>query len=217
MGWLRTPVLRNGIIAGLVATTTMNASYWAERRIRRNVEGPLDYDDSNVPALVAAKILRQSDLSDEASFRLGLLVHWGYGSLFGLGAVPLVRRFGPVRGTAVYWSGMMVMACAMFPILGDTPPPWRWRNDVIVTSAVQHVVYAATATAVLQALSRRQQDADRAAVADATLAGNEDRGAGAGVTAVANGATGSRGAVGAVGASGAAGAAGAAEAGEGAA
>src|ERR1700761_8747230 len=165
MGWLRTPGLRNGILAGVVATTTMNASYWAERRIRRNVEGPLDYDDSNVPALVAAKILRQSDLSDKASFRLGLLVHWGYGSLFGLGAVPLVRRFGPVGGTAVYWSGMMVMACAMFPVLGDTPPPWRWRNDVIVTSAGQHLVYAATTTAVLRALTRRQ--------AEVTLAGDE--------------------------------------------
>jgi uncharacterized membrane protein YagU involved in acid resistance len=157
MGWLRTPVLRNGIIAGLVATTTMNASYWAERRIRRNVEGPLDFDDSNVPALVAAKILRQSDLSDDASRWLGFAVHWGYGSLFGLGAVPLIRRFGPVGGTAVYWSGMMVMACAMFPVLGGTPPPWRWRNDVIVTSAAQHVVYAATATAVLSALARRDR------------------------------------------------------------
>jgi hypothetical protein len=159
MGWLRTPVLRNGIIAGLVATTTMNASYWAERRIRRNVDGPLDYDDSNVPALVAAKLLRpvvrNTELSDDGSRWLGLAVHWGYGSLFGLGAVPLVRRFGPVGGTAAYWSGMMAMACAMFPILGDTPPPWRWRNDVIVTSAVQHVVYAATATTVLTWLTRR--------------------------------------------------------------
>ncbi len=85
-------MLRNGIIAGLVATTTMNASYWAERRIRRNVEGPLDYDDSNVPALVAAKMLRpvvrNTELSDDASRWLGFAVHWGYGSLFGLGASP---------------------------------------------------------------------------------------------------------------------------------
>ena len=158
MGWLRTPVLRNGIIAGLVATTTMNASYWAERRIRRNVEGPLDFDDSNVPALVAAKILRQSDLSDDASRWLGFAVHWGYGSLFGLGAVPLIRRFGPVGGTAVYWSGMMVMACAMFPVLGDTPPPWRWRNDVIVTSMFQHLIYATSAAATLHWLTRPRPD-----------------------------------------------------------
>ena len=57
----------------------------------------------------------------------------------------------------MYWCGMMVMACAMFPILGDTPPPWRWRNDVIVTSAVQHLVYAATTTAILSALARRDR------------------------------------------------------------
>jgi hypothetical protein len=164
MGRLSRTLVRDGVVAGLVATTTMNASYWAERRIRRNVEGPLDYDDSNVPALVAAKLLRpvvrNTELSDDGPRWLGLAVHWGYGSLFGLGAVPLVRRFGPLGGAAVYWSGMMVMACVMFPVLGDTPPPWRWRNDVIVTSAAQHVVYAATATATLSWLTRRDRRAE---------------------------------------------------------
>jgi hypothetical protein len=168
MGWrnrISGTLLRDGLVAGLAATTAMNLGYWLERRVRRNVDGPLDYDDSNVPALVAAKILRRSDLSDKASFRLGLAVHWGYGSLFGLAAVPLNRKFGPVGATAIYWGGMMTMACGMFPLLGDTPPPWRWRNDVIVTSAGQHLVYAATTTAVLRALTRRQSGV--------TLAGDE--------------------------------------------
>jgi uncharacterized membrane protein YagU involved in acid resistance len=173
MGWRYTTLLRDGVLAGLVSTTAMNFGYWAERRIRRNVEGPLDYDDSNVPALVAAKILRQSDLSDAASFRLGLAVHWGYGSLFGLAAVPLNLRFKPATATAIYWGGMMAMACVMFPALGDTPPPWRWRNDVIVTSAFQHLVYAGTTTAVLRALARRQQDQGGAPGQDVVLAGDE--------------------------------------------
>jgi hypothetical protein len=175
MGWRYRTLLRDGLLAGLAATTAMNLGYWAERRIRRNVEGPLDYDDTNVPALIAAKFLRQSDLGDDASFRLGLVVHWGYGSLFGLGAVPLNRRFGPAGATAVYWGGMMAMACVMFPVLGDTPPPWRWRNDVIVTSAFQHLVYAGTATALLRGLTRAQRDSGRAASDDVTLAGDEDR------------------------------------------
>jgi len=187
MGWrnrISGTLLRDGLLAGLTATTAMNLGYWIERRVRRNVDGPLDYDDSNVPALVAAKILRRSDLSDDASFRLGLAVHWGYGSLFGLAAVPLNRKFGPVTATAIYWGGMMTMACGMFPLLGDTPPPWRWRNDVIVTSAGQHLVYAATTTAVLRALTRRQSGV--------TLAGDE-----AEVTPEVVGATGVNGAGGA--------------------
>jgi hypothetical protein len=163
MGWRYGTLLRDGLLAGLAATTAMNLGYWAERRVRRNVDGPLDYDDSNVPALVAAKVLRQSDLSDDASFRLGLAVHWGYGSLFGLSAIPLSRRLGSVPATAIYWGGMMAFACVMFPVLGGTPPPWRWRNDVIMTSAFQHLVYAATTTAVLRALTRGQRDAGRVA------------------------------------------------------
>jgi hypothetical protein len=196
MGWrygISGTLLRDGVLAGLVSTTAMNFGYWAEGRIRRNVDGPLDYDDSNVPALVAAKILRQSDLSDEASFRLGLAVHWGYGSLFGLAALPLNRRFGPATATAVYWGGMMVMACVMFPVLGDTPPPWRWRNDVIVTSAFQHLVYAGTTTAVLRALAQRQRDPGREHVALAGDQASVDKGPK--VAAVAGGALGTPGAM----------------------
>jgi hypothetical protein len=172
--WISGPLLRDGMLAGLASTTAMNVGYWAERHIRRNVDGPLDYDDSNVPALVAAKILRQSNLSDEASFRLGLAVHWGYGSLFGVAAVPLNRRFRPATATALYWGGMMLFAGAMFPALGGTPPPWRWRNDVIVTSAFQHLVYAGTTTAVLRALAQRQRNAGQVAQHDVTLAGDEE-------------------------------------------
>src|SRR6201992_899744 len=187
MGWrnrISGTLLRDGLVAGRAATTAMSLGYWIERRVRRNVDGALDYDDSKVPALGAGKNPRRSDLSDDASFRLGLAVHWGYGSLFGLAAVPLNRKFGPVGATAIYWGGMMTMACGMVPLLGDTPPPWRWRNDVIVTSAGQHLVYAATTTAVLRALTRRQSGV--------TLAGDE-----AEVTPEVVGATGVNGAGGA--------------------
>lgn len=153
-------LLRHGLTAGLVATTAMNLGYAAERQLRRNVEGPLDYDDSNVPVLVAARLLRRSELSPAASRALGFAVHWGYGSLVGLAAVPLARRFRPVTATAGYWAGIMVMACALFPLLGDTPPPWRWRNDVIVTSAVQHLVYAASVTGTLCWLTRKDTGRD---------------------------------------------------------
>jgi hypothetical protein len=51
----------------------------------------------------------------------------------------------------------------MFPVLGDTPPPWRWRNDVIVTSVFQHLVYATSAATTLHWLAQRAEaDEDKA-------------------------------------------------------
>ena len=36
---------------------------------------------------------------------------------------------------------------SLFPLLGHTPPPWRWPKDVIATSVATHVAYV-TAVAV---------------------------------------------------------------------
>ena len=68
--------------------------------------------------------------------------------------MPPRRRCRPVAATTGYWAGLMVMACVLFPALGDTPPSWRWRGDVIATSAAQHLVYAGSATATLGMLAR---------------------------------------------------------------
>ena len=38
------------VIAGAAGTTTMTLAYAAERRLRSRRSGPLDYDDSLVPA-----------------------------------------------------------------------------------------------------------------------------------------------------------------------
>ena len=146
----------DGVLAGLVATTMMTLSYAAERKLRRNAGGPLDYDDSNVPALAAARVLRWSDPGPTASRRLGYLVHWGYGSAVGAAAVPLCRMLRPAGATAAYWAAITAMAGALFPTLGGTPPPWRWRADVIATSAAQHLVYAAAAVGTLRWTARRR-------------------------------------------------------------
>ena len=80
------------MLAGLVATTAMNPVTGPNGGSAGTSRDRSDYDDSNVPALVAAKLLRpvvrNTELSDDASLWLGFAVHWGYGSLFGLGAVP---------------------------------------------------------------------------------------------------------------------------------
>ena len=37
----------------------------------------------------------------------------------------------------------MSATLTLFPLLGRTPPPWRWQPDVLATSFGTHVAYVA--------------------------------------------------------------------------
>ena len=37
----------------------------------------------------------------------------------------------------------MTATFTLFPVLGRTPPPWRWPADVLATSIGTHVAYVA--------------------------------------------------------------------------
>ncbi len=37
----------------------------------------------------------------------------------------------------------MTATFSLFPLLGRTPPPWKWTWDVLATSLGTHVVYVA--------------------------------------------------------------------------
>jgi hypothetical protein len=149
------PVAR-GVVAGFAGTAAMTASYGLERRLRDGTGqgGPLDYDDSTVPTHAAMVVLRIQHLDEANQKRLGFLVHWGYGSLMGVPRVLLGRREAPAAATAWYWAGLMVMTGALFPLLGGTPPPWKWKGDVAATSLVQHAVYATVTGLVVDATAR---------------------------------------------------------------
>jgi hypothetical protein len=43
------------VLAGTAGTATMTLAYAAERRLRPNVHGPLDYDDSLVPGKIVGE------------------------------------------------------------------------------------------------------------------------------------------------------------------
>ncbi len=140
-----------GGLAGLAGTAAMTASYGVERRLRHSHGGPLDYDDSTTPAHAAMVVLRIQTLDERRQRQLGDLVHWGYGSAMGVPRELLGRHLSPGRATLAYWAGLMVMTGALFPLLGGTPPPWRWKRGVIVTSVLQHAVYAAAVGAAVDA------------------------------------------------------------------
>lgn len=144
-------VAAQGLLAGVLGTAAMTTSYGLERRLRSTHGGPLDYDDSTVPSHAAMVVLRIHTLDARRQHQLGALVHWGYGSAMGIARAALGRRLAPRNATTAYWVGLMAMTGVLFPLLGDTPPPWRWRPDVVGTSLVQHAVYAAAVGAVVDA------------------------------------------------------------------
>lgn len=133
----------------------MSATLLAEKRIRRGNTRPVDYDTSRHVVEAASTVLHWKPATEGQRRALFLLVHWGYGSATGM-ALPLLRRATGNRwpATAVFYLGCQSMAMILFPLAGGTPPPWRWRIDMIASSLAQHAIYATTVGAVDSRLNR---------------------------------------------------------------
>jgi len=155
----RLPWPIRSVIAGAAGTAAMTLAYGAERRLRPGVEGSLDYDDSLVPGEIVANVVHLPALTGHAATTgeerdLGLLLRWGYGSAFGLWHGALRRRIGEPWASVAFGATLMSATLSLFPLLGRTPPPWRWRGDQLLTSFGTHAVYVATVAVVDAALSR---------------------------------------------------------------
>jgi hypothetical protein len=132
----------------------MTLAYALEHRLRPVVRGPLDYDDSLVPGEIVANILDLRQVTPGEERELGLALRWGYGSAFGLGHGVLRRRM-PERWASVAFGGTLIAATmTLFPVLGHTPPPWRWPPSVLATCLCTHVAYVAAVAVVDAALGR---------------------------------------------------------------
>ena len=79
---------------------------------------------------------------------LGVALRWSYGSAFGLMHGLLHRSLGEPWASAVFGGVLMTATATLFPLLGRTPPPWRWPADVVATSVGTHAAYV-TAVAVV--------------------------------------------------------------------
>jgi hypothetical protein len=136
------------VLAGTAGTATMTLAYAAERRFRPSVRGSLDYDDSLVPGQIVAAILHLPSVTDREENELGLALRWGYGSAFGVWHGFLRRRIPEPWASAAFGGTLMTATLTMFPLLGRTPPPWRWPPTVIATAFGTHAAYVAAVAAV---------------------------------------------------------------------
>ncbi|HEY8300563.1 MAG TPA: hypothetical protein VIG48_01565 [Jatrophihabitans sp.] len=149
-----------GLTGGLVGTTVMTATLKLEQLLVGDRRGPVDYDASNHVVTAAGTVLHHRPTTASGNKALFLLVHWGYGSAVGIGYPALVRsrRAGHpyARAGVVFYAGCQAMAMTLFPTLGGTPPPWRWSRRILVSSLVQHAIYATAVAATVRALSSRE-------------------------------------------------------------
>ena len=142
------------VMAGTAGTAALTSCYAIERRLRSR-EGPLDYDDSLVPGEIVASIMHLGHVTGREDRELGLALRWGYGSAFGLMHGLLGRRFREPVPTAIFATTLMSATFSLFPLLGRTPPPWRWPADVMATCLATHAAYV-TAVAQTDDRLRRQ-------------------------------------------------------------
>ena len=120
----------------------------------------LDYDDSDHVVVAAATMLQSglrlgAALSPGARRALFWLVHWGYGSAVGAATPSCGPASGSRRPGLAFLVGCQTMALSLFPLLGDTPVPWRWGPRLLTVSIAQHAVYAAAVAGADAVLARR--------------------------------------------------------------
>jgi hypothetical protein len=136
------------VVAGTAGTAALTLSYAIERRVRRRHQGPLDYDDSLVPGKIVASIMHLPHVTDSEDNELGLALRWSYGSAFGLWHGILHRRFSEPWASLMFFGTLMSATFSLFPLLGRTPPPWRWPADVMATSLGTHAAYVSAVAIV---------------------------------------------------------------------
>lgn len=143
-----------GVLAGSAGTLALTLAYATERRVRRGHRGQLDYDDSLVPGEIVASIMHLGHVTDRQENELGLALRWGYGSVFGLWHGILHRRFSEPWASTLFGATLMSATVTLFPVLGRTPPPWRWPKDVMATSVGTHVAYVVAVASVDNKIGR---------------------------------------------------------------
>ena len=145
---MKLPWMIRGMLAGTAGTTALTLAYATERRLRPEVRGPLDYDDSLVPGQIVATIMHLPHVTGREEHELGLALRWSYGSVFGLWHGLLRRRSGEPLASALFGATLMTATLTLFPLLGRTPPPWRWPRSVVATAFATHAAYVAAVAAV---------------------------------------------------------------------
>jgi hypothetical protein len=125
-----------GILAGAAGTAAMTVSSTLEAKVRGRAF-------STAPADAAAKVLGIKEFTGEpAHSRFSNLVHWGYGTGWGVVHALLRKRgLGPGGATAGHLAAVWGSEQVMLPALSVAPPITLWGRDEIAIDGFHHAVY----------------------------------------------------------------------------
>src|SRR4051812_27783710 len=139
-----------GLVAGAAGTAAMTVSSTVEAKLRGR---PF----STAPADAAAKVLGIREVATEdARGRFSNLVHWGYGTGWGIPRALLgMNGRGAARAGAVHLAALWSSEQVMLPALSVAPPITYWGRDEIAIDGFHHAVYAVSSGLAYEALRRR--------------------------------------------------------------
>jgi uncharacterized membrane protein YagU involved in acid resistance len=135
------PVLLRALLAALLGTVAMTLSSTTEMRWRERAA-------SLVPAQAALKILGpvwKPDLKERGMQILGNWTHWAYGTWWGVVFWLLIDAAGlSLAATAVaFFFIVWLTEQVELPLVGLTPPSWKWGLKENLIDVWHHVVYVA--------------------------------------------------------------------------
>jgi len=150
-----------GLIAGLVGTVAITIASTIEKKVRKRPA-------SSAPAAAADKVLHVRPRDEEGKSRLGNVVHYAYGTGWGLGRAALAAAFYAASGNrwrrrrsgrsllepVAFFGAVWGAALALLPALGLAKPFWRWGAKEVAIDAFHHGVYAAATDGAYRLLSR---------------------------------------------------------------
>jgi hypothetical protein len=137
-----------GLFAGAAGTAAMTLSSTIEMRLRRRPA-------SSAPADAAAKALGVEPKGVKEEARFSTLVHWGYGTSWGM-ARGLIGAAGltGARAAAAHFGAVWGTEQIMLPALGVAPPLWEWGAEEVAIDTFHHLVYASATSLAYTLLDR---------------------------------------------------------------
>ena len=138
-----------GVIAGLAGTAAMTISSTLEAKLRGR---PF----STAPAKAATRALGIETFDDgEAYARFSNLVHWGYGTGWGVArGVMRAVGLGPRLSTGAHFTALWGSALYSLPKYEVAPPVTEWAAEDVAIDVFHHLVYVGAAALAFELLER---------------------------------------------------------------